>query len=234
MDKQEKQRILFVGFTVILGLGTAVLSARFNQLGWKTAAGVTFLNLILLSLFAYVKKDGVVTRWLVFGIAAGFVELVADHWLVAVVDSLRYAPGEPLIWVSPFYMPFSWAVVLAQVGAVGEWIYARRSLWLASLLTATFGAFNISRYENFAHDAQWWSYHGSPMLQDCPHYIILGEFLLTLPLVWMTDVFLLEKRPLSTSLALGVLEGAIIYAAYRVAYWLVGPCEGAVIQLPCT
>jgi hypothetical protein len=70
------------------------------------------------------------------------------------------------------------------------------------------------------------------MLGGAPYYIIVGEFLLGLPLVWMA-ARLLRGRPVATGLVLGVIQGLVIFVAYLVAWWLVGPCGGGVLKVPC-
>ena len=51
-------------------------------------------------------------RLILFGLITGFVELAADAWIVDVTHTLDYSVGGgPMIWRSPFWMPFAWEIL---------------------------------------------------------------------------------------------------------------------------
>jgi hypothetical protein len=62
-------------------------------------------------------------------------------------------------------------------------------------------------------------------------YVICAEFLLALPLAWMAGITA-TARP-AFSLMIGALEGLWMFPVVLLAFWLLGPCVGAVIQWPC-
>ncbi len=168
----------------------------------------------------------------IFGVAAGFTELIADWWLVNRTGSLVYAPGEPMLVASPMYMPFAWALVMMQLGVVAHWLRENFSVAKAALIAGLIGGVNIPLYESLARAADWWIYQKTPMLLGAPYYIILGEVLIVVPLVWLAD-WLVRMGPVKGGIILGIVEGLVILVAYMIAWWLVGPCQGAVIQFTC-
>lgn len=219
---------------VLVAMGLVVAS---NVTGALTQAGprfaflsTAFTFLVMLAWTAY-RRDPVLARWMLIGFVAGWLEIATDAWLVRDTGTLVYPPGEPMVWDSPLYMPFAWTTVLAQLGVVGGWLGQRMSLGRATLACALLGGSMIPLYEHLAHDARYWWYQGTPMVMNAPVYIIVSEFLLSLPLVWMYRAAL--ARPLAHSAVLGGLAGLWMIPSVLIAWWLVGPCTGAIIQFRC-
>jgi hypothetical protein len=210
-------------------LALNVVSAHYG-LGWKAVTGNVAVILLLDGIYIFSSRDTQLGQWLLLGLAAGWVELCTDWWLVR-TGTLVYPPAEPMIWASPAYMPFAWAVILVQIGAVGAWLKQRYGLVQATVLTACISGINIPIYEHLAKDAHFWFYQQTPMLFSAPLYVICAEFLLALPLVWMAGVTT-KVRPV-LSLAVGAVEGLWMFPVVVFAFWLLGPCVGAVIQWPC-
>jgi hypothetical protein len=227
--KAESRRTGFIVFTMALLFLLCVLSAFFAP-GWKSLAAIVGFILLLDLICLLITRDRVLLHWIVFGLAAGFVELIADWYLIADTRTLTYPP-ELMIWKSPVYMPFDWAMVLIQLGVLGTWLRNRRGLLWGTILTGLIGGVFIPFYEGLAKRADWWSYHDTPMFWHVPYYIVLAEILLSVPLVLLGHR--VEVRTLWSSALLGIVQGFVILAAAVAAYWLVGPCQGAVIQLPC-
>ena len=226
----ETHRFRFVLFAMTLVLGS-------NVYGALTIAGPTFA--LWSTLFTFVvmlawtawRRDGVLAGWLTLGFVAGWLEIATDAWIVRVTESLAYPSGGPMVWDSPLYMPFAWTVVLAQLGVVGGFLGRRMSLTKATLICAALGGLMIPLYELLAHYANYWKYTQTPMLLRAPLYIILAEFLLALPLVWMYRVQ--DGRSRAISVALGVAAGAWMLPSVAFAWVLLGPCQGAWIQFSC-
>ena len=214
----------------MLGLN---IPAGLLDLGWQSAAFNTGLMCLLFAVYIYKFRDSYLLGWAIFGVAAGFTELIADWWLVNETQSLVYAPNEPKLVASPVYMPFAWALLMVQIGAIAHWLRNCMPVWRAALVTGLIAGVNIPLYESLARNADWWFYQSTPMVWGAPYYIILGEFLLALPLVWFA-VILERMGPIRGGLSLGVVQGLVILVAYVIAWWLVGPCQGAVIQLSCS
>lgn len=215
MDRRTK----FVLFTILLVIVWNFTSS-FLGLGWITATIITFAIITLNMIYIYRYQDALLGRFLLFGLAAGWTELLADRWLVEATGTLVYVPGGPFVMRSPLYMPFAWAVVLVQIGYIG-W---RLAGWLgtpaASILTALLGAVNIPLYEQWARGANWWFYQNAPMLGHTPWFIICGEALITLALPGV--LLAAEKAPPGWSIALGILQGLWIWVSYAFFYTLLG------------
>ncbi|QJW84430.1 hypothetical protein HK414_13650 [Ramlibacter terrae] len=69
------------------------------------------------------------------------------------------------------------------------------------------------------------------MVWHAPLYIIVSEFLLSLPLVWMYGAAV--RRPWPYSAWLGLLAGVWMIPSVIVAWWLVGPCRPLFKALGC-
>ncbi|MEM9595529.1 MAG: hypothetical protein AAGD06_14745 [Acidobacteriota bacterium] len=218
--------LVMIGLMVLLNL-----PAAFFNLQWWSAAFNTALVSVVFLVHIVRHRSDFLLRFMIFGLAAGFTELIADWWLVHHTGSLVYAPGEPMIAASPFYMPFAWMLILLQMGVLGQWLYWRFGFVGATITVAAVSGINIPLYEQFAKMADWWIYQNTPMIFSAPWYIIVGEALLGLPLVWL-GIRVARASP-AAAVAWGVVQGLVILVAYVIAWWLVGPCSGAVLQLAC-
>lgn len=230
MTTDDPLRMRFVLISIGLVALSNTVGALFH-LGPRFALLSTSFTLVVMVAWTAWRRDPVLARWLLLGFVAGWLEILTDAWLVRYTTSLVYPDVPPMVWDSPLYMPFAWSIVLAQLGAVGGWLAQRMPLLSATLLLAVLGGCMIPVYEALAHYAGYWSYRNTPMLMHAPYYIIVSEFLLSLPLVWMGRSA--ASRPLGRAAVLGVLEGVWMIPSVLIAWWLVGPCQGAVIQFPC-
>jgi len=226
----QRKRLIFVLCTVGL-LVTLNVIASIYALGWKSVAVNTAIILSLFVAFIFKHKDRVLLGWLVFGLVAGFGELLADWWLVQ-TGTLVYPQDEPMIWVSPAYMPFAWAMVLLQIGGLASWFTERYSTVVAGVLTAVAAGINIPLYEHLAKGADWWFYQSTPMIFSAPYYVILAEFLLAVPLAFFARR--VTSGPLKGAVLLGVVEAFVMLVASWIGFKVLGPCVGAIIQLPCS
>jgi hypothetical protein len=188
-------------------------------------------------IYGVITKDHTIWLWLLFGLVTGAVEVVSncDHYLVEDVKTLFYPDNFPKIGVSPAYLPIAWGLIFTVLGLTGEWVRQRKSLFVASVITALFGSALISMFENLARPAGWWYYRDTPMLISAPYFVNIFEFLSTLiiaPVGWGIARESI-KSAYGSAIASGVLMGLWMCAAMRIGWWLMGPCSGAVIQLPC-
>lgn len=212
-------RSRFVLITLLLAVCWNFASSLAG-LGWVAAYLITFCEIGLYVWFIWRHRDPLLGRMLLFALAAGWTELLADRWLVEATATLVYLPGGPFVVRSPLYMPFAWTVVLTQLGYLGWWLGKRYGLPVGSLLVALFGAVNIPLYEQWAKGAGWWYYRNSPMLGNTPWYIIAGEFFIVLALPKV--IALVEERHWSVSIAAGIGLGLWIWGAYGAAFAVVG------------
>lgn len=209
----------FMLVTIAITLTVAALSSYFHA-GWMSAAALAFGMYALLGAFALRTGDKFLLKLLVFGLMAGIVELAADCWLVESTGTLLYAGGEPMIFCSPAYMPFAWAVVLVQVGYLGFLISGHKPMWQSMLATLVIGLLFIPLFEHWANGAGWWVYQNTPMIGDTPWYIILAEGLICmlLPLLFVYEV----QKSYLRAIIFGVFHGLWIWLAYFVSYNLIG------------
>lgn len=219
LSKEEKQRDIVVFATMGLAVGVLVFCAFFRP-GWQGAFIWGFLFFTLYALYAWIAKDRLVWRFIFFSIIAGFVELIADWWLVVKTGTLVYPEGEPMIWESPAYMPFAWAVVLIQIGYIGYIIHQRSNLKIATISVGVLGCAVIPFYEYLAINAQWWSYVNAPTWGIVPKYIYIAEGLLMLTI---PDLFDRSDRAKPLWLiTLGVLQGLVMWLACIIAFYISG------------
>ncbi len=211
----SKKEFWFMLFSLAIVLGVGAVSARY-ALGWKSAWILSIGMYIILWVFAHLNGDAFIKKILLLGIAAGITELLADCWLVAHIQCLVYTKGEPMIACSPVYMPFSWAVILTQVGYLGWLIGHKVNLTITIIVTAFIGGAVIPLFEHWAKDAGWWYYRSVPMIGNTPYFIAAGEMLLcaALPIAF-TSIYESSK---TRALLLGIAEGFIIWISYFLFY----------------
>ncbi|MFC7667521.1 DUF6989 domain-containing protein [Hymenobacter humi] len=144
---------------------------------------------------------------------------MSDAYLVDVTNTLLYPVREAMLWHSPLYMPFSWAVVLTQIGYLGWLLMGRLPAWVVGLLLVPASGILIPLYENWAIHAGWWGYQ-APDWWGVPRYIYLAEALLMLPVPALLQLAL-GRGGRWVPLA-GLLEGAAMLLACFVAFTIAG------------
>lgn len=175
-----------VALTITLDLIAAQMAA-----GWWTAGAITIVNCTFLLSAVVIARargnaaDQFLGRLLLAGLVAGFCELFTDASGSYFALSLSYPTNEPMLWASPLYMPFSWMVVLTQLGYLGWRLRGLLSWRVAVPLAGIIGAINIPFYEEIAYHARWWHYTPVRTLGHTPAYVLLFEGLLVaiLPIV---------------------------------------------------
>jgi hypothetical protein len=215
----HSNRTRFVLLTLLFVLGWNFLSSLVGW-GWPTATIISFGMPLIFIWYVWRRNEFLLGRILLFGLATGWTELLADRWLVETTGTLFYLPGGPFVWCSPLYMPFAWTVVVTQLGYIGWWMGKRWGIPAASLLIALIGAVNIPLYEQWAKNANWWYYRNTPMLGNTPWYIIGGEFLVALSLP--SVISLMEKKHWSVSISAGIGQGLWVWISYSLAFRLLG------------
>jgi uncharacterized protein with NAD-binding domain and iron-sulfur cluster len=216
LDPGSKKEKIFIISTMLITLGVAIFDAYYD-LKYQSAFWLAIIMFAVISLFAYANKDKFLQKLIVFGLVAGFVELIADNWLVNGISSLVYPAEEAHIWASPNYMPFAWAVILVQVGYV-SWLFTKKLSDLKVFIIAfLIGAFFIPIFETCAKYAEWWYYNPyKTMLFNTPLYIIIGEGLIAGVLPFLYNNLL--KKNFITIVLLGILQGLWIFVAYYLSY----------------
>jgi len=210
----------FIITTMLLTVTFATLDAILDW-GNASATLLAFGMFSWISWYAYRNADTFLQRLLLFGVAAGFTELIADKWLVNGIQSLVYPEHEATIVASPLYMPFAWAVILIQVGYLGYLLSFKKTKWESFSITFIVGMVFIPVFECLAKFASWWYYVQIPqMFLHTPYYIILGEGMICciLPFLFRRMLTTQSKQ----SVLYGIALGLWIFASYYIAYHLVG------------
>ena len=208
-----------IGGTLLLTLVWIGACSLFAP-GWIAASLITGINWLIFMGYSLAYRDKLVARIMLLALVAGWIELLADRWLVEVTQTLVYHPGGPFVLCSPLYMPFAWGAVLIQTGYVGWRIIQLKGLGWAIFLTGILGVATIPLYEWWANGALWWFYRNTRMWSVVPVYIILGEFFIAGGLVLL--IYRLEEKPWSLAPLLGAIQGFWIWACYGVSFGLAG------------
>jgi hypothetical protein len=216
MDPLEPKRLRVVLATIFINVVAVALLTLAPWSDWKTGLALNLFDNALLLGFAYLHRDGLLMRFIIFGLVAGLVELAADAWLVDYTRSLDYAiGGGPMLWRSPVWMPFAWEIVAVQFGYLGLRLQEHFGKF-GLILIGVLGAVNIPYYEEMARRIHWWQYRGCRMIGGTPYYIIIGEFLIAVAFALLVKKFR-RSDVISAALA-GVFAGAAIFMAYAIAY----------------
>ena len=213
----ESRRLRIVLATVFLNVAAVTVFVFAPWSNWRTGLALNLFDNLILGFFAWRERDGVLVRYLLYGLVVGLAELPADAWLVLYTHTLDYTiGGGPMLWMSPLWMPLAWQVVTVQFAVIGErWMQWRTGLGL--LFTGVLGAVNIPYYEEMARRIQWWRYSDCRMISGTPYYIIVGEFSIAILLAWLARYV---ARGPAAILPAGIAAGAGITLSYMAAFAL--------------
>ncbi|MBC8101922.1 MAG: hypothetical protein H7Z41_04960 [Cytophagales bacterium] len=218
-----RARLAIILTTVAFSIGTALFVAGKSWSDGRTAACLTLTNLTLLGGFALLRRDREMARLLLFGLAFGLTELIADALCVLGTGTLDYSPAQSkMIWLSPWWMPLSWLVVAVQITFLGRGLALRFGRMRGAALAALIGAVNIPFYEEQAYHAHWWRYVNCRMLgaTHTPLYIICAEFIIGFSLGWIAADSRIYSNT-KNAILLGCLAGASTIVGGLVGYGLV-------------
>ncbi len=98
----EKGRLRVVLTTIGINVVGVALLTLVPWSNWRTGLGLNLIDNALLIAFIVRYKDGLLARFIVFGLTVGITELAADAWLVDHTHTLDYTiGGGPKLWSSP-------------------------------------------------------------------------------------------------------------------------------------
>ena len=215
-DPLERARLRIVLATVVINIVAVALLALTRWSDWKTGLALNLLDNFLLLSFVFLRRDMLIARLMVFGLAVGFAELPADAWLVLHTHTLNYSiGGGPMLWCSPAWMPLAWEVVAVQFGYLGLRLWERFG-GFGLLLIGGLGAVNIPYYEEMARRIHWWTYSGCRMISFTPYYIVLGEAGIAVALTLLAVQ--LRRGSWKKALLAGLIGGLAIFICYALAY----------------
>ena len=215
----ESKRMKLVILTLIMNI-VGNLIAYWLNLGWVAAVFITFSVILVILFYTTRENDKLFGRLIFFGLIVGFGELLSDFWAVDVQKTLVYAPGEPFIWKSPFYMPFGWTIIMVQLGYIATWMIDRWGMLKTIIMISILGGINIPIYEYLAKGAGFWHYQNATMILNdtTPIYVIGGEVLLAiaLPIIALK----VKKGPLWQIIPLGIAQALWIWISTIISYRL--------------
>ncbi len=218
MDPLEPKRLRVVVATIIINVVAVALLTLVPGSNWRTGLALNLVDNALLLGFVLLHGDGLLARFMFFGLVAGFTELAADAWLVTHTHTLDYSVGGgPMLWHSPVWMPFAWEVVAVQFGYLGL-RFQEHFGGFGLAITGFLGAVNIPYYEEMARRIHWWRYDGCRMISGTPFYIILGEFFIAMAFALLVRKF--RRGDLGATFLAGIVGGVAIFLSYAVAYGL--------------
>jgi hypothetical protein len=217
-DPLDRARLAVVLATVFINVLAVALLVFAPWSNWRTGLALNLFDNFLLLTFVYLRRDLLIARLMIFGLAVGFAELPADAWLVQHTRTLDYSVGGgPMLWCSPAWMPFAWQVVAVQFGYLG--LRLRERFGGAGLLMiGGLGALNIPYYEEMARRIHWWTYSGCRMISFTPYYIVLGEFGIAVALALLAAQ--LRRGSWRNAVLRGLAGGLAIFICYALAYFL--------------
>ena len=173
-------------------------------------------------------------RLLQLGLVAGAFEILVDwgliHWISH--GRLIYLTNNDVVLLgSPIWMPLAWACVIVELGypAIRLFEILRRRIGntsaaiTASFINAIGAGVTVGFYEYFAYRSNWWKYEkANVMIGDfCALYIPLGEFLMFLPVIWITAPAIAEEeRTTARAVSSGVKFAISIALGYAIAYFV--------------
>jgi hypothetical protein len=218
--KSASGRTILAG--ILLSVAGSLLASRQPEWAGRSAVFLNLANLAVLGAVLARTRDAPLARLVVFGLAFGLVELLADFLCVRMTKTLDYSPARSwMLFESPWWMPTAWAVVAVQTGYLGALALSRLGWVRGLLLSALIGAIQIPLYEELAYGSHWWRYQNCRMLGHTPLYIICAEALIVAGIAPLAKIAL-EKPGWRQALLLGVLGGGVTVVAGMIGY---GLCE---------
>jgi hypothetical protein len=218
MENLQKHRTRFILISMPISIVCLAIAA-YTHSGPMGGALWSYGFAFAYGAWAVYTKDKILQQFLLFALAAGFTELLADAWIEG-TNTLFYPKDEPMLYRSPMYMPFSWVVVLIQLGYIGYLIHKKWGLLPAIGLVGAMGCMIIPFYEFLAIHAGWWHYENAPMWGLVPKFIYLAEGILMLSIPMLFDQSAQSSK--MKAVFLGVVQGLVMLAASIVAFALIG------------
>src|ERR1700722_16972139 len=215
----DRVRMTVVLATVAISIVGVTLLVWAPWSNWRSAVMLNGIENLILVSFVWRKRDGLLARFVLFGLAVGFSELAGDAWLVAYTRTRDYSPGGGWMrWGPPAGVPLAWEMVAVQFGYLALRLQERFGR-LGLLMIGALGAVNIPYYEEMARRIQWWQYSGCRMISQTPYYIIVGEFLIAMAFGVLVRRF--RNAGAAYALAMGVAGGGVaIFVSYAIGYGL--------------
>lgn len=214
----DTKRLYVILSSAVFSVGFSMICSRWPGSDGRSAVALDLANFILLGGYAIRSADRPIRGLFLAAGVFGVVELLADFLCVHCTGTLDYSVARSLMVLeSPWWMPFSWALVAVQVGVSGD-AAIRRFGWVCGmLLTGLLGSLLIPVYEEMAWGANWWRYQHCLRVGHTPVYIVVAEAIIGIGLS-VFGYFALRVCSLCATILLGAAAGAVTILA-GVAGW---------------
>ena len=209
-NDRKRLRVIFlsIGFSV----GFSLICSQWKGSNGRSAVALDVANMALLGAYALRGADRAILRVYLAAAAFGVVELFADFLCVRCTGTLDYSVARSLmVLASPWWMPFSWALVAVQMSVSGDAAIRRFGLVRGVLMAGLLGSLLIPCYEEMAWGANWWRYHHCLRLGHTPVYIMVAEAVIGAGLA-LLGCFTLRVCSLRASPVLGAAAGLVTIA----------------------
>lgn len=205
----DRRRLRVVLLSVALSVAFSFACSRWSGSDGRSAVALDLANGVLFSVYALRCADRPILG--VFAAAGifGWVELLADFLCVRCTGTLDYSVARSWrVLESPWWMPFSWALVAVQMSVTGDAAIRRFGLVRGVAVAGGLGSLLIPCYEELAWGAHWWRYQHCLRLGHTPVYILVAEAVIGAGLA-LLGYFALRVCSLRASLGLGVAAGLV-------------------------
>jgi hypothetical protein len=116
----ERARLAVILTTITISVVGVIAFSFAPWSDWRTGLLLNLMENSILIAFSIRCRDRLIPHLILFGLAGGITELLADAWLVDATGTLDYSlGGGPMIWRSPAWMPLAWEMVAVQFGYIG-------------------------------------------------------------------------------------------------------------------
>ena len=205
----DAKRLHIVLFSMAFSVGFSVICSRWTGSDGGSAAALDLANFALLGVYTVRAADRPILGLFLAAGVFGMVEVFADFLCVRCTGTLDYSVARSLMVLeSPWWMPFSWALVAVQIGVSGDAAIRRFGFVRGVLSTGLLGSLLIPVYEEMAWGAHWWRYQHCLRVGHTPVYIVVAEAVIGVGLS-MVGYFALRFCSLRATVLLGTAAGMV-------------------------
>ena len=217
LSGEEAVRIRFALFAITISIAISTV-ASLHPWGVSSAYVLTGLGATMVVGFIALRRDELLFRLLVLTMTVGCVELFADWYYVEVVPVLVYPREGPFVFGSPLYMPFSWGLLLWQLGLIVRFLDRHWGLAVATASAFVIGGLSFPYLEYIAKAAGWWHYVDVSGFGNALYGLFVAEGLLlgSLPVAFR----LAERSGYLAAIGIGAAIGALYYPAVQLGFAL--------------
>ena len=209
----DRHRLRVVLLSIVFSVGFSSVCSRWTGSDGRSAVALDVAEAALLGAYAFRRADRAILGVFLAAGAFGVVELLADFLCVRCTGTLDYsAARSSMVLESPWWMPFSWALVAVQMSVSGDAAIRRFGVWRGVAVAGLAGSLLIPCYEEMACGANWWRYRHCLQIGHTPVYIIVAEAVIGAGLA-LLGYFTLRVCSLRACPLLGAAAGLVTIAS---------------------